>query len=91
MEILSARRCTVKGKKAIFHTWAEISKVVPPSNMIGGHAGGVVKQTVAIIEYEEDGTVHECYPNEIRFTDNIVKQLINGACAEKLDWEGEKK
>ena len=78
MEMLFARRCIVNGKKAIFHTWSEVSKVVPPSNMIGGHPGGVVKGMVAIIEYEEDGTVHECNPNEVRFTDNIVNRLING-------------
>ena len=63
------RMCVVMGKKAFFHKWSEISKLVDPSPLLGGHSGGVVRITVGIIEYEEDGTVHEAYPYEIRFID----------------------
>lgn len=61
------RRCIVKDKQALFHRWAEKSKIVDPSPMIGGHKGGVLKLTVGIVEYLIDGTIHECYPEEIRF------------------------
>lgn len=30
------RPCIVKGKKALFHRWAEVRKIIPPSPMIGG-------------------------------------------------------
>lgn len=62
------RPCVVKGKKALFHRWAEYSDVVPPSPMVGGAPGGVIKSTLAIIEYE-DGTIKRCYSEEIKFLD----------------------
>lgn len=43
-------------------------QIVPPSNMIGGHGGGVVSATFGIVELE-DGSVIECYPNEVKFLD----------------------
>jgi hypothetical protein len=58
----------VKDRKALFHKWSDISKIVEPSLMVGGHNGGVFKNTVGIIEYE-DGVVTECYPYEIKFVD----------------------
>lgn len=66
---MELRPCIVKNRKALFHKWNEKSHIVEPSPMIGGHVGGVIKHTVAIIEYE-DGVVTECYPYEIKFTDN---------------------
>lgn len=41
--------------------------------MVGGHDGGVLKYTVAIVEYE-DGGVSECPPDKIKFTDNKFKE-----------------
>jgi hypothetical protein len=70
---MNLRKCIVKNKQAYFHRWAEISKIVTPSMLAGRHNGGVIKQTVGIIEYVVDGTVHECYPNEIRFTESEGK------------------
>lgn len=67
------RQCIVKGKKAYFHMWEVKSQVIPPSPMMGGHDGGVIKVTFAIVELE-DGTVKECYPNEITFTDREVQK-----------------
>lgn len=67
---MNVRKCIVKNKEAHFHRWAEVSKVVAPSMFAGGHDGGVIKLTVGIIEYIDDGTVHECYPSEIRFLES---------------------
>lgn len=35
----SLRRCEVDGKAALFHRWCDISEIVPPSVMVGGHGG----------------------------------------------------
>ena len=42
------RPCKVNGKKALFHTWSNKSKIVDPSPLMGGHNGGVLKWTVGI-------------------------------------------
>lgn len=62
------RPCLANGKKAFFHKWIDVSSVVPPSPMVGGAPGGTVKQTYALVEYE-DGTINRCYPEEIKFLD----------------------
>lgn len=62
------RPCIVKGKKALFHTFEQHSKVVAPSMMIGGDSGGVVAEVFAIVEYE-DGTVVRAYVYDVIFTD----------------------
>lgn len=62
-----------KDYRAVFHHWSERFWTVGESLMTGGHAGGQISQTVAIVEYE-DGTVHECYPEEIRFLESKVKE-----------------
>lgn len=49
--------------------------VVEPSPMIGGHSGGQMSLTLAIVEYE-DGTVHEAYPHEVVFTDKKAGEVI---------------
>ncbi|MBP2027412.1 hypothetical protein J2Z35_001206 [Acetoanaerobium pronyense] len=61
------RKCIVKEKEAYFHKWSEIAQVIPPSVAMGGHGGGVIQRTLGIIEFLDNGSVHECYPNEIRF------------------------
>jgi hypothetical protein len=66
------RPCIVKGKKSFFHKWSEVSKIVDPSPLLNGHSGGVVRVTVGIVENEDNGAVHECYPYEIRFTDRNI-------------------
>ena len=55
--------------KALFHCWGYRSELVDASPMIGGHPGGQVSGTFAIVEYE-DGTIHEAEPTQIRFVDN---------------------
>lgn len=58
---------TPKGdKRAYFHKWADHSNVLRPSYLEGGHNGGEVRYTVAIVEYE-DGRVEEVMPSQIRF------------------------
>lgn len=64
------RPCEVKGEKAYFHRWVDKSEIITPSMMIGGHDGGVVRATLAIIELE-DGRVEECYPHEVVFKDKV--------------------
>lgn len=62
-----------KYHKALFHRWNVFQDVIPPSPMMGGHTGGQIQHTTAIIEYE-DGTVHECYPQEIQFLDGKINE-----------------
>lgn len=57
--------------KALFHCWDHRSELYGASPMIGGHPGGQVSATFAIVEYE-DGTVHEVEPHNIRFVDNAM-------------------
>lgn len=71
---MNLRPCKVNDKKALFHRWNEVRQVVPPSNLIGGHNGGLISQTFGIVEFE-DGTVKECYPNEIKFLDKIHEEF----------------
>lgn len=65
------RPCEVKDKKAYFHRWVDKSEIITPSMMVGGHEGGVLRATFAIIEFE-DGRVEECYPHEVVFKDRGV-------------------
>ncbi|MFV0412943.1 MAG: hypothetical protein ACK5L3_06670 [Oscillospiraceae bacterium] len=60
------RPCEVNGRPARFHCWSTRARVVAPSMLRGGHQGGQLSETFAIIEYE-DGEVSEEYPYKIRF------------------------
>lgn len=70
---IELRPCEVKNRKALFHRWSDKSEIIPPSPMVGGHGGGVTTLTVGIIEYE-DGVVAECYPHELKFLDEKLKE-----------------
>lgn len=61
--------------KALFHCWDHRSELCDASPMIGGHPGGQVSGTFAIVEYE-DGTVHEVDPTQIRFVDNPMIEYV---------------
>lgn len=63
------RTCIVDEKKALFHKWTTQKNVIEPSLMIGGHPGGEIQFTFAIVEFE-DGTIHEVAPHHIRFIDH---------------------
>lgn len=64
------RTCEVEGKDGpfLFHCWSQVSEIVPPSVMVGGHSGGVIADTFGIVE-DGDGQVHRVRPEKIRFTD----------------------
>lgn len=69
------RQCIVNNQLCYFHGWNFNSDVIAPSPFVGGHAGGVVSHTYGIVEFP-DGTVSEfIYPKEIKFCDNISKDL----------------
>ena len=57
--------------KALFHCWSYRSEFCDASPMIGGHPGGQVSGTFAIVEYE-DGTIREVEPTHIQFLDNLM-------------------
>lgn len=59
--------------KALFHCWNHRSKVIGESLLRGGHPGGQVSATFAIVEFE-DGTVKEVDPWDIRFVDRMINQ-----------------
>lgn len=75
--ITGLRPCMAKNRKALFHKWAEKSRIVGPSPMVGGDNGGVIKGVVGIIEFE-DGTVVERLPSDIRFLDTDFKNYCFG-------------
>lgn len=66
------RPCLVDGKRALWHEWTTRWEIVPPSIMAGGHGGGQVSASLALVEFE-DGTVAEVYPSRVRFLDTACK------------------
>lgn len=64
------RACEVDGETGAFHfhCWSQVSEIVPPSVMVGGHSGGVIADTFGVVE-DEKGRVHRVRPEKIRFTD----------------------
>lgn len=65
------RPCIVKGRKALFHCWEDKSEI--HNAVMKGDVSGVLMGTVAIVEYE-NGDVRECYPYEVKFLDNKLKE-----------------
>lgn len=59
--------------KALFHGWSFHSDIYAPSVMIGGHGGGVVARTSAIVELE-DGSVTLIPPENIKFVSGIFDE-----------------
>jgi hypothetical protein len=72
---IELRPCLVSGQKALFHRWVDISNVIEPSPMIGGHGGGVIKSTLGLIEYE-DGATGLVHPTTIVFKDEKIKEFM---------------
>lgn len=62
------RECKVNGRKGRFHVWENYSDVIPPSNLVGGHTGGVISRVFAIVEFE-NGKVERCEPYKVVFKD----------------------
>ena len=72
--IKELRPCYIGGKKkGLFHGWIDKSDIVPPSVMVGGHNGGVIRGTYALVELE-NGQIEQYYPQQIRFCDNLISQ-----------------
>ena len=69
------RPCEVSGEKAYFHRWVDKSEIVRPSMMAGGHNGGIISATLALVEFE-DGRVEECYPHRIVFKDRVEVRVV---------------
>ena len=70
--------------KALFHCWDHRSELYDASPMIGGHPGGQVSGTFAIVEYE-DGTIHEVEPTQIQFVDNAMREYAFPEAEENRD------
>lgn len=70
------RLCMANGKKAIFHRWDQVSELVAPSPMRGGHSGGIIRYSVGIVEYE-DGSVASVPEKCVVFldTDKLMEKL----------------
>lgn len=58
--------------KALWHKWVDKSEIVPPSMLRGGHAGGVVADTFALVEYET-GLVRLVPAVKVFFLDSFQK------------------
>lgn len=65
------RPCWARGRKALFHCWANVAHPVPPRGVELNDKTRFFqfRRTDAIVEFE-DGTVARCYPNEIQFADD---------------------
>lgn len=66
------RPCTINGIKALWHRWVNVSQIVPPSNLRGGHNGGVIANTLALVEYET-GLVRMVEAQKVHFLDSRCK------------------
>lgn len=75
-DLTGKRLCTVDGRKAVFHNWAEISYPVGESALRGGPPAGQVSYVVALVEYE-DGTVErvDLLEKKLIFVDNLVNNM----------------
>ena len=62
------RPCMVDGERALFHRWEDYATVIEPSPMVGGHPGGQLRETFAIVEMES-GQVMEVKPTKVKFED----------------------
>lgn len=62
------RPCYVDGKKALFHCWFNVSQIVEPSFLVGGHNGGVLYDILGLVE-DENGHMMKVYPRDIQFLD----------------------
>ena len=76
------RPCMVDGEKALFHRWEDYATVLEPSPMVGGHPGGQLRETFAIVEMES-GQVMEVKPTKVKFEDTSEYMALLGANEEK--------
>ena len=62
-----------KTQEALFHCWSFHSDIYSPSPLVGGHPGGVVARTRAIVELE-DGSVVLIEPHLVKFVSGIFDE-----------------
>lgn len=74
---LGLRPCLVKDKKHLFHCWDHQAWTVGESALRGGPSGGQYSLVLAVVE-DEDGQVHEVYPQDVRFLDSPMDQYAFG-------------
>ena len=43
------RPCMFDKRPGLYHPWAGVAEIVPPSHMVGGPGGGVVRGVVGIL------------------------------------------
>ena len=60
------RPCKVGEELYLFHGFTQISQIVPPSLMRGGHGGGVVAGAYAVLE-RRDGAVGLAEGQRVQF------------------------
>ena len=68
MNTSNLRLCKVGQEIYWFHGFTQISQIVPPSLMRGGHGGGVVAGAYAVLE-RQDGTVELAEAQRVQFID----------------------
>ena len=76
MRLAGLRPCYVDGKKALFHKWINKKDVIGYSPLKGGHNGGEVEFTLALVECV-NGRVYEVQPQDVYFADSagLFKQF----------------
>ncbi len=73
VEKVSYRPCYVKGRRAMFHRWANDARPQLPHGQEPGENARYYqfRSTKGLVEFE-DGTVAAVWPNEIQFADGGV-------------------
>lgn len=56
-----------------FHGFCNVGEIVPPSPMVGGHKGGQLNDTFAIVETAKDNRLQKVYIEDVQFVDDPVQ------------------
>ena len=67
-----------KKQMGLFHRWEEKSQPVTADVTIGGAPAGQLTYTLGIVELD-DGSIIECFPYKIRFTDRAAPSEKKGS------------
>jgi len=54
--------------RAMWHKWVDVAQAIPQSMLPGGHPAGIIRDTLALVEYE-DGTMAKVHPERVIFAD----------------------
>lgn len=65
------RPCIYEDEEMLFHCWFQVSEIVAPSIMNGGHNGGVISGILGLVE-DRKGYIRRVYPEKIQFLDNNI-------------------